>query len=170
MALIKAYAGHLPNISPTAWVAENATIVGEVEIGAQSNIWYGAVLRGDVGAIQIGERVSIQDLVMLHCTLNYSQTQIGNDVVVGHGAVLHGCQIESEVLIGMNATVLDHAYIPSHTIVAAQALVPEGKRLEPGFIYAGVPAKKHKPISPQQIEGIKRSALHYVAYANEHAK
>ncbi len=168
MALIKTYKQHSPQIHESVFLAENATLIGEISIDEDSNIWYGAVLRGDVGAITIGKRTSIQDLAMIHCTLNHSQTTIGDDVIVGHGAILHGCTIENEVLIGMNATVLDHAVIPSHTIVAAQALVPEGKVLESGFIYAGVPAKKLKPLSEAQHAHFVAGAKRYVEYAQNH--
>lgn len=168
MALIKTYQSHRPKFDPSVYLAENATLIGDIEIGAHSNVWYSAVLRGDVGPIRIGERSSIQDLVMIHCTLNHSRTTIGDDVIVGHGAILHGCTIEDQVLIGMNATVLDRAVIPRHTIVAAQALVPEGKVLESGYIYAGVPAKKLKPLTEAQIAHFAASAARYVRYAEDH--
>jgi len=168
MAIIKTYRQFTPQIADEAFLADNATVIGEVEIGAESSIWYGAVLRGDVGLIQIGRRVSIQDLAMVHCTLHRSQTLVADDVVVGHGAILHGCRIESEVLIGMNATVLDDAVIPSHCIIGANALVPERKVLQPGYLYAGVPARPIKPITAAQIEGIRASVRHYIAYSQEH--
>ena len=168
MALIKPYKDHFPVLSPGVFVAENATLIGEVFLEEQCNIWYGAVLSGDVGAIRIGARTSIQDLVMIHATLNRSQTTVGEGVIVGHGAILHGCTIEDDVLIGMGATILDEAIVPKHTIVAANALVPEGKVLESGYLYVGVPAKKLKPLTEAQIANIKRGAEHYVEYAKEH--
>lgn len=166
--MIKSYQQHHPQIAEEVFVAENATVVGEVSIGAQSSIWYQAVLRGDVGAIMIGERTNIQDAAILHCTTGRTPTRVGNDVVVGHRAILHGCTIEDEVLIGMGAIVLDEAVVPKHTIVAAGALVPEGKILESGFLYAGIPAKKLKPLRPQQLQMIKLGAMTYVEKAKYH--
>ena len=168
MALIRPYRNFHPIIDPSVFLAENATIIGEVVIGASSSIWYHTVLRGDVGAIQIGQQTNIQDGVIVHCTTGLSTVWIGNRVTVGHRAVLHGCHIEDEVLIGMGAIVLDNAHIPSHTWVAAGALVTAHKILEPGFIYAGIPAKKWKPISKDQLNRIKEGALGYVAKGEEY--
>jgi carbonic anhydrase/acetyltransferase-like protein (isoleucine patch superfamily) len=168
MPLIKPFKSHQPQIAADVFVAENATIIGEVEIGAQSSIWYQAVLRGDVGAIRIGERTNIQDGAILHCTTGRTPVLVGNDVVVGHRAILHGCTVEDEALIGMGAIVLDEAVVPKHTIIAAGALVPEGKKLESGFLYAGVPAKKLKPLNLQQIQMIRFGALGYVEKAKHH--
>lgn len=168
MALIKPYQQHYPQVADSVFLADNATLVGDIVIDGDSSVWYSAVLRGDVGPIRIGQRSSIQDLVMVHCTLNRSRILIGDDVVIGHGAVLHGCTLESEVLIGMNATILDDAVVPTHTIVAANALVPERKVLEAGYLYAGVPVKKLKPITDAQIETIRASSRHYMTYARHH--
>ena len=168
MALLKDFGSHTPQIHSTARLAENATVIGEVSIGEQSSVWYQAVLRGDVGAIRIGNRTNIQDAAILHCTTGRTPCIVGDDVVVGHRAVLHGCTIEDEVLIGMGAIILDEAVVPKHCIIAAGALVPEGKKLESGFLYAGVPAKKLKPLRPQQIAMIKMSAAHYAENAELH--
>ncbi|WNJ16278.1 gamma carbonic anhydrase family protein [Pontibacter sp. G13] len=168
MALIKSYQSHKPVIASDVFLAENATVIGEVQIGAQSSVWYFAVLRGDVGAIKIGERTNIQDHAMIHCTTGLTPTVIGNDVVVGHRAILHGCTVEDECLIGMGAIVLDEALVPTHTIVAAGALVPAGKQLESGYLYAGIPAKKIKPLTPKHIEMIREGASHYVENARHH--
>ncbi|MEO0471774.1 MAG: gamma carbonic anhydrase family protein [Bacteroidota bacterium] len=168
MALIKDYQKHSPKIDSTARLAENATVIGEVFIGAQSSIWYQVVLRGDVGAIHIGERTNIQDAAILHCSTGRTPCIVGNDVVVGHRAILHGCTVEDEALIGMGAIVLDEAVVPTHCIVAAGAVVPEGKKLESGWLYAGIPAKKIKAISPQHIAMIKMGAAHYVENADLH--
>jgi carbonic anhydrase/acetyltransferase-like protein (isoleucine patch superfamily) len=168
VALIKPYQHHRPQIAESVFLAENATLIGEISIDEESSVWYSAVLRGDVGPIAIGQRSSIQDLVMVHCTLNRSRIIIGDDVVVGHGAILHGCTIESEVLVGMNATILDDAVVPTHCIVAANALVPERMQLEAGYLYAGVPAKKLKPITAEQVEIIRGSSRHYLEYARHH--
>ncbi|MEM6344364.1 MAG: gamma carbonic anhydrase family protein [Bacteroidota bacterium] len=170
MALIKPYKEFHPGFGPEVFLAENATIIGEVRIGAQSSVWYQAVLRGDVGAILIGERSNIQDAAILHCTTGGTPTIVGNDVVVGHRAVLHGCTIEDEVLVGMGAIILDGAVVQKHCIVAAGALVPEGKILESGYLYAGVPAKQIKKISPEQIEMIRYGARGYVEKAKEYLK
>ena len=162
MPIIQAFGPHRPKMAEDVFVAENATIIGEVSIGALSSIWFQAVLRGDVGAIQIGERTNIQDAAILHCTTGRTPTIVGNDVVVGHRAILHGCTIEDEVLIGMGAIILDEAVVPSHTIVAAGALVSEGKQLKSGWLYAGVPAKPLKPLTDQQIQMIRYGAAGYV--------
>ena len=165
MPIIKTLRGITPRLGNLAFLAENAVIVGDVEIGDQSSIWYGAVIRGDVHSIRIGQRSNIQDLAMVHCTFDYSATLIGDDVTVGHGAVVHGCEIKDRCLIGMNAVVLDKAVVGPDVIVAAGAVVLEGSILEPGFLYGGIPAKKIKPLSPAQLEGLKKSANAYVMYS-----
>ncbi|MEL6675914.1 MAG: gamma carbonic anhydrase family protein [Bacteroidota bacterium] len=170
MAYLKAFQQHQPQIHPSVFLAEGSIVIGQVEIGADSSVWYHAVLRGDVGAIKIGERTNIQDASILHCTTGLTPTIIGNDVVVGHRAIIHGATIEDEVLIGMGAIVLDQVLVPKHTIVGAGALVPQGKVLESGWLYAGVPAKKIKPLSPPQIQMIKLGALHYIENAKAHGE
>ncbi len=165
MPIIKTLKGITPRLGNLAFLAENAVIIGDVEIGDGSSIWYGAVIRGDVHSIRIGQRSNIQDLAMVHCTFNYSPTLIGDDVTVGHGAVVHGCEIKDRCLIGMNAVVLDKAVVGPDVIVAAGAVVLEGSILEPGFLYGGIPAKKIKPLSAAQLEGLQKSANAYVMYA-----
>jgi len=165
MPIIKTLRGITPRLGNLAFLAENAVIIGDVEIGDQSSIWYGAVIRGDVHSIRIGQRSNIQDLAMVHCTFDYSPTLIGDDVTVGHGAVVHGCEIKDRCLIGMNAVVLDKAVVGPDVIVAAGAVVLEGSILESGFLYGGIPAKKIKPLSPAQLEGLKKSANAYVMYS-----
>ncbi|MCL4125965.1 UNVERIFIED_CONTAM: hypothetical protein GTU68_012042 [Idotea baltica] len=169
MAIIRSFKGKRPQIENEVFIADNATIIGEVTIGKESSIWYQTVLRGDVGAILIGENTNIQDATIIHCTTGRNACKIGDGVTVGHRAILHGCTIESDVLIGMGATVLDDVLVPSQTIVAAGALIPQGKILESGFLYAGIPAKKIKPITPQQMAMIKFSAIHYVENGKEHS-
>jgi len=168
MALIKSFKGIFPEIAENVFLAENATIVGKVTIKKDANIWYNAVLRGDVGEIIIGERTNIQDGVMIHCSTNRTPTIIGADVTVGHHAIVHGCTIEGECLIGMGAIVMDEAYVPKHTIVAAGAVVLERMKLESGFLYAGIPAKKIKPIPVEQFPLFSGIADHYVENASFH--
>jgi carbonic anhydrase/acetyltransferase-like protein (isoleucine patch superfamily) len=165
MALIKTLNGFTPKIAEDVFLAENATIIGDVEIGAGSSVWYSAVLRGDVHSIRIGERSNIQDLVMVHCTYEYSPTVIGDDVTVGHGAVVHGCEVRDRCLIGMNAVVLDKAVVGPDVVVAAGSVVLEGMVLEPGHLYAGIPARKIKPLSEKQLQGLKDSAAAYAKYS-----
>lgn len=168
MALIKSYLHHIPRIAPDVFLAENATVIGEVSIGAQSNIWYNVVIRGDVGSITIGECTNVQDGVMIHCTIGKSQTRIGNYAVIGHHAVLHGCTVMDEALIGMNAVVLDLAVVQPQVIVAAGAVVPEGMVLESGWLYAGVPARPVKRLTEAQTAWIRQSALNYLRYTENH--
>jgi carbonic anhydrase/acetyltransferase-like protein (isoleucine patch superfamily) len=152
-------------------LAESATIIGNCKIGKDCSIWYGAVLRGDVNAITIGDRTNIQDGAVIHTLFdgskNPSQTHIGNDVSVGHNATIHGATIGDSCLIGMGATVLDNAVVPSGCIIAANALVLSNSKLEPNSVYAGVPAKKVKEITPEQrIEIVERTARDYMLYAS----
>ena len=165
MALIKELKGIKPTIAEDVYLSETATIIGDVEIGPGSSIWFNAVLRGDVNAIRVGSRTNVQDLAMVHCTYELSPTVIGDDVTIGHGAVVHGCEVKDRSLIGMNAVVLDKAVVGPDVVVAAGAVVLEGQVCEPGYLYGGVPAKKLKPLSPSQLEGLKKSADAYQMYA-----
>lgn len=170
MALIRKLNGHTPKIGEGTFLAENATIIGDVEIGRDCSIWYHAVLRGDVNSIRIGDRTNIQDGAVLHTLYhgspNPSQTIIGNDVSVGHNAIIHGARIEDKCLIGMGATLLDNVVVGSGCIVAANALVLSGSILEPNGVYAGVPAKRVREVSPEQREHIiERTARDYMTYA-----
>ncbi|MBN2344543.1 MAG: gamma carbonic anhydrase family protein [Deltaproteobacteria bacterium] len=162
MPMIRELNGIAPAIHPTAFVAENAALIAKVTVGIQASIWYGAVLRGDVGPIHIGSYSSIQDLCMVHCTTDYSKTVVGEYVTVGHSAILHGCLIEDECLIGMGAIVMDNAVVKSGSIVAAGAVVLEKQVLAGGFLYAGTPARQMKPLSAQQRGNIRENALHYL--------
>ncbi|MEZ4684526.1 MAG: gamma carbonic anhydrase family protein [Bacteroidia bacterium] len=166
MAYIKAFRSTNPQIHELARLAETAVIIGDVVIGKNSSVWFGAVLRGDVQAIRIGERSNIQDGAILHASTGRVPCIVGSDVTVGHQAILHGCTVHDEALIGMGAVILDEAVVPSFTIVAAKALVLERTVLESGFLYAGIPAKKIKALSPDQIKGIRESAAHYVENAH----
>ncbi len=136
--------GVTPQVDPTAWVAENAVLTGDIVVGEHSSIWYGVVIRGDVNKIRIGNNSNIQDLTMVHGSNGGQDTIIGNNVSIGHRAIIHGCTIEDNVLIGMGAIVLDNVTVPSNTIIAAGAVVTSGTILEKGYIYAGIPARKMK--------------------------
>lgn len=171
MAVIKSCRGFSPKIGKGTMVAENATIVGNVEIGEESSVWFGAVIRGDVNAIRIGKRCNIQDGAVLHATYDLSPhpsvTILGDGVSVGHNAIIHGAQIGDNCLIGMGATVLDNAKVGEGCIIAANALVLSGAVLEPGGLYAGVPAKRLKEVTPEQrVNTLERTTRDYMTYAN----
>jgi len=166
MALIKSVRGKTPVFGQNCFLAENAVIIGDITIGDNCSIWYGAVLRGDVHYIKIGNNVNIQDNAVIHATYQKSPANIGNNVSIAHGAVVHGCTIHDNVLIGMNAVVLDNAVIHSNSIVAAGAIVTKGTIIESGTVYAGSPAKKIKEMSPELLEGeINRIANNYHMYS-----
>jgi len=148
------------------FLAPNATLCGDVVMGNDCSVWFNAVIRGDVNSIRMGNKVNVQDGAVIHCTFLKSKTIIGNNVSIGHNAIVHGCVIEDNVLVGMGAIIMDHAKIGRNTIIAAGAVVPENTIVESGSIYAGVPAKKIKDISQELIKGeIERIANNYVMYA-----
>ncbi len=166
MALIKKVRGFEPKIDESVFLAENATVVGDVEIGKDCSIWFGAVLRGDVNSIRIGNNVNIQDGAVLHSLYQKSKVVIEDNVSVGHNAIIHGATVHSSVLVGMGATILDNAEIGENSIIAANALIKAGTVVEPNSVYAGVPAKKVKDVSPEQVESIiKRTADNYRMYS-----
>jgi gamma-carbonic anhydrase len=166
MAIIKALKGKQPIFGKNCWFAETAVIIGDTSIGDNCSIWYGAILRGDVHYIKIGNNVNIQDNAIIHATYQKSPTTIGNNVSIAHGAVVHGCTIHDNVLIGINAVVLDDAIVNSNSIVAAGAVVTKGTIIESGSVYGGSPAKKIKDISPELLDGeINRIANNYHTYA-----
>lgn len=149
------------------YLAENATIIGDVVIGDDCSVWFGAVLRGDVNSIRIGNRVNIQDNSTIHTTFEDSVAEIGDDVTIGHNVVVHGARIEPNALIGIGSVLLDHAVVQSNTIVAAGSVVLERTVLEPNSLYAGVPAKRIKTIDPKRLETmIKGIAANYIDYAS----
>ena len=167
MKIIKAVNGKHPQISKDCFIAENATIVGEVFIGKQCSVWFNAVIRGDVHYIKIGNKVNIQDGAVIHATFQKSPTTIGNNVSIGHNAIVHGCTIHDNVLIGMGSIIMDDCVIESNSIIAAGAVVTKNTHVESGTIYAGVPAKKIKNISNEMISGqIDRIANNYVEYSS----
>ncbi len=167
MALILPVRGHTPRIGPDCFLAENATVVGEVTMGSQCSVWFTAVVRGDVNSITIGDRVNIQDGACIHCTYQRAATTIGNDVSIGHRAIVHGCTIHDSVLIGMGAIVMDDAVVESNVIIGAGAVVPAGMRCEANSVYAGIPARKIKELAPEQrADTIERIAGAYLTYAS----
>lgn len=166
MPVILPVKGVMPQIPESVFVAPNATIVGDVIMGEECSIWFNAVLRGDVNSIRMGDRVNIQDGACIHCTYEKTKTILGNNVSVGHNAIVHGCTVDDNVLIGMGAIVMDNVHIGSNTIIAAGAVVLEGTQVPAGCIFAGVPAKKVKDISRELTEGeINRIANNYVMYS-----
>jgi carbonic anhydrase/acetyltransferase-like protein (isoleucine patch superfamily) len=155
-----------PELGVACWLAPSAAVIGQVRMGALCTVWFNAVVRGDVCRITIGEQTNIQDGAVLHGTWQKADLTIGNRVSIAHNATVHGCTIEDECLIGMNAVVLDGAVVSRHCIVAAGAVVAQGMVLESGYVYAGVPAKKIKPITEAQLETIRATAERYVMYAS----
>lgn len=164
MALIRSLNKIHPAFGDSCWFAENSVIIGDVRMGEECTVWYHAVIRGDVNRIRMGNRVNVQDHAMIHCTYQQAATEIGDNVSIGHRAIVHGCTLESNTLIGMGAIVMDHAVIGENSIIAAGAVVTENTRVEPGFIYAGIPARKIKPVG-DRAEMITRTAGNYVKYA-----
>jgi carbonic anhydrase/acetyltransferase-like protein (isoleucine patch superfamily) len=167
MATILPVLGKHPQFGTDCFVAPNATVVGDVTLGDQCTIWFSAVIRGDVHYIRIGNKVNIQDGAVIHCTYEKNPTEIGNNVSIGHNALVHGCTIMDNVLIGMGAIVMDRCVIHSNSIIAAGAVVLEGTVVEAGSIYAGIPARKVKDVSTDLINGeINRIANNYLKYAS----
>jgi len=164
-ALILPMRGIAPTIGPDCFLADNATIVGDVVLGRGCTVWFTAVIRGDVNSIRIGNETNIQDGAVLHCTYEKAALIIGSRVSIGHRALVHGCTIEDDVLIGMGAIVMDHAVVGTGCLIAAGAVVLENTVCEPGYLYAGVPAKKIKPVSDVQREGLHRTVANYQLYA-----
>ena len=167
MALIKSVRGFTPVFGKNCYLAENATVIGDVVIGDDCSIWFNTVLRGDVNSIRIGNKVNIQDGAVLHTLYQKSTIDIGDNVSIGHNVTIHGATLKSDVLIGIGATILDHAIIGENSIIAANALVLSNTIVEPNSVYAGVPAKKVKEIEPlQSKEMIEKIANNYLMYAS----
>ncbi|MDD4776847.1 MAG: gamma carbonic anhydrase family protein [Fermentimonas sp.] len=166
MALVKSVRGFTPKIGENTYLADNATIIGDVEIGRDCSIWFNAVLRGDVNSIRIGNRVNVQDGTVIHTLYQKSVSIIGDDVSIGHNVVIHGAEVKAGALIGMGAIVLDHAVIGEGAIIAAGAVVLSGTQVEPGSIYAGVPAKFVKKVDPKQSKEMNQKiASNYLMYS-----
>lgn len=167
MPIIKPVNGKHPEIPNDCFIADNATIVGEVSMGTACSVWFNAVIRGDVHFIKMGNKVNVQDGAVIHATYQKSPTTIGNNVSIGHNAIVHGCTIHDNVLIGMGSIVMDDCVVESNSIIAAGAVVTQNTRVEAGSIYAGIPAKKVKDISKELISGeINRIANNYVKYSS----
>jgi len=167
MSIIKTVNGNTPKIEDDCYIAENATIVGDVTIGKQCSIWFNAVVRGDVNYIKLGNKVNVQDGAVIHATYQTSPTNIGNNVSIGHNAIVHGCTVHDNVLIGMGSIIMDDCIIESNSIIAAGAVVTKNTRVTTGSIYAGTPAKKIKNISNELLTGeINRIADNYLKYSS----
>lgn len=167
MAIIKKLNGHTPQFGKNCFLADNAAIIGDVEMGDDCSIWFGAVLRGDVHSIRIGNKVNIQDNATIHATYKKSPTHIGNNVSIAHNAVIHGCTIQDNVLIGMGAIVLDNAIVESNTIIAAGSVVTKGTVVDSGWVYGGIPAKKIKQMGEELLKGeVERIVNAYSMYAS----
>ena len=167
MKIIKAIRGKYPQISEDCYIAENATIVGEVSIGKECSVWFNAVVRGDVNSIEIGENVNIQDGVIIHCTYKKTKTVIGNNVSIGHGAIVHGCVIHDNVLVGMGAIIMDGAKIEENSIIAAGAVVTQNTTVKSGEVFSGVPAKLHTQKNKEDINKLTLElANNYIKYSS----
>ncbi|MBW0178753.1 gamma carbonic anhydrase family protein [Sediminibacterium sp.] len=167
MPVILPVLGKHPQFGENCFIAPNATIVGDVVMGDECSIWFNAVIRGDVHYIKMGNKVNVQDGAVIHCTYQKNPTNIGNNVSIGHNALVHGCTIHDNVLIGMGSIVMDRCVVHSNSIIAAGAVVLEGTVVEAGCIYAGVPAKKVKDVSQELVHGeIERISNNYVMYAS----
>jgi gamma-carbonic anhydrase len=167
MALIRSLLGKTPSFGKDCFLAETATVIGDVITGDGCSIWYGAVLRGDVHSIRLGNNTNVQDNAVIHATYQKSPTNIGSNVIIAHGAIVHGCTIHDNVMIGMNAVILDNAVIESNSIVAAGSVVSKGTVVESGAVYGGIPARKIKDVGPELLEGeIKRISTAYGMYSS----
>lgn len=158
----------MPKLDPTTWLAPTAAVIGEVTIGKESSVWFGAVVRGDVMPIRIGDRVSIQDNAVVHATLDWCDTIVGDDVTVGHSVILHGCQIDPMVIIGMGTIILDHAHVGSNAIIGAGSLVTMHTEIPPGVLAVGRPAKPVRDLKPAELEAIADSARRYTHYVQNY--
>ena len=167
MALIKSVNGKTPKHGENCYFAENATVVGDVTMGDDCSVWFNAVIRGDVNSIKMGNKVNIQDGAVIHCTYQKASTTLGNNVSVGHNAMVHGCTIHDNVLVGMGAIVMDGCVVEENCLIAAGAVVLENTHIKSGSVYAGVPAKKVKELTPELFEGeVKRIANNYLMYSS----
>lgn len=165
---VRAFGGVLPRIHPSAFIELSAQIIGDVEVGAQSSIWFNSVVRGDVNPIRIGQRTNVQDLCMVHVTKDRTRTDLGDDVTVGHHVVLHGCRVGNRVLIGMGAILMDGVEVGDDCIVAAGALLTPGTCVPPGSLVVGSPARVKRALTDEERAFLVTSALNYIGYAQAH--
>jgi len=170
MAIIRAFRGRAPRVDPTAYVADGCTVVGDVELGPGASIWFGTVVRGDVNHVRIGARSNVQDNSVVHVTGGTHPTVVGEDVTVGHRAVLHGCTVHDRCLIGIGAIVLDGAEIGPDAMVGAGALVPPGMKVPPRTLVLGTPARVVRPLTDAELDHLRASAAHYVEYADAYRR
>lgn len=171
MALIRTLLGVTPVFGDEVFLAETAVVIGDVVMGDHCSVWYNAVVRGDVNTIRIGHRVNVQDGAVLHCTYQRAALTIGDDVSIGHNAIVHGCTIHDKVLIGMGAIVMDHAVIGEGSVIAAGAVVLQGTRIEPGSLVTGVPGKRVREVGEDLSKNeIERIAANYLKYAGWYKK
>lgn len=166
--MILPYKGVLPTVAPSAWIAESAQVIGDTTIGKNSSIWFGAIVRGDVHRIRIGQRTNIQDLSVCHVTRNRFSLTIGSNVTVGHRVILHGCTLGNRILVGMGSIIMDGAVIGDDTIIGAGSLVTEGTVIPSGHLALGSPAKVKRPLTDEEKEWIRQSARHYIAYSQNY--
>lgn len=166
MALILPVKDKIPQLGDQCYIADNATIVGDVVMGNECSVWFNAVIRGDVNSIVIGDKTNIQDGAVIHCTYKKAATTIGSNVSVGHRAIVHGCTVHDNALVGMGAIVMDNAEVQENCIIAAGAVVLENTLCEAGHIYAGIPARKVKKLTSAQIKNLKKTAKNYILYSS----
>ena len=167
--LILPFGGKTPRIHPTAWIAPTAIVIGDVEIGPETGIWYGCVVRGDVNEIRIGARTNIQDGTVIHVAAEGQGTYIGDEITVGHMVLLHACTVESNAFVGMKSCVMDGAHVERHAMVAAGALLTPGKRVPAGELWGGSPARRIRDLTEAQLADWRKSWEGYVAHAKDHA-
>ncbi|MBC2838811.1 gamma carbonic anhydrase family protein [Robiginitalea sp. SC105] len=166
MSIVKSVRGKAPQIGEDCYLADNAVVVGDVVMGDRCSVWFNAVVRGDVNSIRMGHQVNVQDGAVIHCTFEKAATQIGDNVSIGHNAIVHGCTVRDNVLIGMGSIVMDHCDVGSYSIIAAGAVVPQGTVVPEGSIFAGVPARKIGEVRPELRTGeIERIAKAYIRYS-----
>jgi carbonic anhydrase/acetyltransferase-like protein (isoleucine patch superfamily) len=168
--VIVAYGACEPLLGEGAWVAESALVLGDVQLGSDTSVWYGSIVRGDVHSIRIGEGTNIQDRCVVHVSTGTHPTQIGDHVTVGHGAIIHGCTVGDLTLVGIGAVILDGAVVEEECVVAAGSLLPPGKRYPSGSLIVGSPALVKRQLDPQERAQIRRSAEQYVSLAHKHAE
>jgi len=165
MPKVLPYDGKAPRLAASAFLAEGSVVVGDVEIGEGSSLWFGTVVRGDVNHVRIGARTNVQDMTVVHVTSRTNPTVIGDDVTIGHRAVLHGCTVKDRCLVGIGAIVLDGAVVGPDAMVGAGALVPPGMVVPPGTLVLGAPAKVRRELTPEEVASLRTSAANYAGYA-----